>query len=107
MGCELVCMGVQHLKECLGDDLSAILERSLVMATIHKMPVFSHLSLFQRRCISGAMTTRTLKGDEEIQETIQLLVVLDGDIVIGNDGEVKVTFKRGQWHGVDAFNYKV
>eukprot|EP00928_Gymnodinium_smaydae_P047459 TRINITY_DN31680_c0_g1_i1.p1 TRINITY_DN31680_c0_g1~~TRINITY_DN31680_c0_g1_i1.p1 ORF type:complete len:975 (-),score=246.53 TRINITY_DN31680_c0_g1_i1:76-2736(-) len=94
---DLLCMGISQLKELLGDDLAQCLERSLVLAVLHKIPIISHLSLSQRHHIAEAMETKQFAANETLAKGLQLVVVLDGEISSGD-----TVLKRGMWHGYNG-----
>jgi len=93
--CELVCIGVQQLKEVLGQDLNTCLQLSFVRAALKGLPVFSHLSPPQHQQIAQAMEVRRYEPGQKVEEGLRLVVVLDGEVV-GIRAGASVTHGRGQ-----------
>jgi len=99
--CELLCIAGDQLKEVLGDDLGACLERTFVFHILEKSPLLSQFSGVQRSAIVEAMTTRIFKSGEPIPSGLRFAVVIDGSID-GLSHSSAITLSRGGWYEEDA-----
>lgn len=101
--CELLCISVVDLREVLGSDLKACLERNLVLQGLKKSPIISQFSSTQQLAIVQAMTIRDCKPVESLQEDVRCAVVIDGTITGTDRRDQVVTITRGQWYDDGSF----
>eukprot|EP00927_Polykrikos_kofoidii_P002953 TRINITY_DN11174_c0_g1_i1.p1 TRINITY_DN11174_c0_g1~~TRINITY_DN11174_c0_g1_i1.p1 ORF type:complete len:1416 (+),score=263.14 TRINITY_DN11174_c0_g1_i1:217-4248(+) len=95
-GSQLVCIGVQQLREVLGDDMLASLRRSYIHSVMSKMAVLSRLSDSQQRRILAAWATRTYDPGQAVEKCYQVIIVMEGSLQVTRDADV-VTVTRGGW----------
>lgn len=96
--CELLCISVVDLKEVLGSDLKACLERNLVLQGLKMSPIISQFSLAQQLAIVKAMRIRHCAPGEPLREGVRCAVIIDGSISGTDRKEQLVTYTRGQWY---------
>lgn len=99
--CELLCIAGESLKEVFGDEVSACLERSFILAALQKSPMISQFSDPQQTTIVGAMSMRVLKSGEKIQAGLRFAVVVDG-VIEGSSHGNAVSLPRASWYEEDA-----
>lgn len=99
--CELLCVGVQQLKELLGDDVATLLERSFILFGLKQSPVLSQFSVSQQHHIAQAMDVKAFQGHQRIDDKLRFAFILDGE-VSGQGKQGAITLKRGQFHDDDS-----
>jgi len=99
--CELLCIGGEQLKEVLGNDLSACLERSFLLQGLRKSPLMSQLSPTQQAEIIKVMTITAYKPGDKIPAGLQFVIVVEGSITGKNNAE-PVELVRNSWYENDA-----
>lgn len=99
--CELLVIAGDQLKEVLGDNLSACLERNFILLHLRKSPLISQFSSTQQSAIISVMTTRDFKAGEPIAAGYRFVVVVDGS-VDGVSESTPVSLPRGGWYEEDA-----
>mmetsp|Transcript_81961 Transcript_81961/g.265538 ORF Transcript_81961/g.265538 Transcript_81961/m.265538 type:complete len:1106 (+) Transcript_81961:97-3414(+) len=90
---ELVCIGIQQLKEVLGQDLAAVVEHTFMLSTLRKVPVISHLSLAQLHRLVDAMKAKSYKAGDTVEDGLRVVVVIDGELADKDGGRLA----RGTW----------
>mmetsp|Transcript_41736 Transcript_41736/g.119783 ORF Transcript_41736/g.119783 Transcript_41736/m.119783 type:complete len:1003 (-) Transcript_41736:272-3280(-) len=100
---ELLVIGVRQLKEVLGEDFVAVLERSFVFSVLKRVLVMSaRLSPVQCQKIVHAMKISIFQPEQAVSSDFCLGVVIEGAISGKEDGQPK-TLQRGDWWQNEAF----
>lgn len=95
--CELLCISVKELREVLGPDLKACLERNFVLQGLKKSPIISQFSSSQQHEIVKAVTVKLYDDGAKIEDGIRFLIVVEGKVVGKNKEGATTTMERGQW----------
>jgi len=95
--CECGCISVTELKEILGSDLGACLERNFILQGLKKSPVLSQFSSSQQHEIVKAVITRDFAADAKVDEGFRFAIVVDGSLS-GFKNQSAVTLERGHWY---------
>jgi len=97
--CELLTICGTHLREVLGHDLQACLERALVVSAIRRSSGLSKLSFAQQEAVVEAVTIRTHGAHEPIEEGLRFALVIEGSIEQqgGRSSQSSFIVKRGEW----------
>jgi len=99
---ELLCISVGELREVLGSDLAACLERNFILNGLKKSPVIGQFSSTQQYEIVKAMVIRDYRGGQRVEDGLRFLIVLDGRLSkAGKDSPVSL--ERGNWYEDGAF----
>jgi len=93
--CECICISVKELKEILGNDLAACLERNFVLMCLKKSPILSQFSSSQQYEIVKAMVVKDYVAGTKLESSLRLVIVVDGRLSCMNRGSL-VTLERGQ-----------
>jgi len=99
--CELLVIAGEALKEVLGDDLNAYLQKNFILMGLRKSPLISQFSSSQHTAIVSNMTVRTFGPGEPVAPGYRFVVVIDG-FIEGVSNSSPVTLKRGGWYEEDA-----
>jgi len=94
---ELLCISAASLREVLGTDLAACLERNYTLMGFKASPTMSQFNSVQQLSIARAMTTHSYLPLGVINEALSFVVVLDGTMVKQQQGET-IKWERGQWY---------
>lgn len=94
--CELLCITVPELREVLGSDLAACLERNFILQGLKKSPIISQFSSTQQYEIAKAVVIKTFDANVKLEETPKFVIVVDGQLK-GDNKSVPVVLSRGQW----------
>lgn len=78
--CKLVCVGIKEMKEMLGTDIQAGLERSVLSQCLEKSNFLSQFSIRQRRRIVDVMTVIEVEPGAPIEEGLELIAVARGSV---------------------------
>jgi len=97
---ELLCTSVGELREVLGNDLAACLERNFILSGLKKSPVISQFSSSQQYEIAKAMAVRDFKPGQKLEEGLRFLIVVDGKLV---SKDSQSGLERGNWYEDGAF----
>mmetsp|Transcript_46286 Transcript_46286/g.107671 ORF Transcript_46286/g.107671 Transcript_46286/m.107671 type:complete len:915 (-) Transcript_46286:97-2841(-) len=97
MQCELFTIGVESLKDALGDNLATCLEQSFILSGMRKSPTMSQFSSSQQHKIMLNMNMLDMSPGEELEEGLRFVLVVDGSIT-----DTKKTLERGQSFGDDT-----
>jgi len=100
--CELLCISVNELREVLGNDLAACLERNFILLGLKKSIVISQFSLTQQHEIAKAIEVKDYSAGTRIEEGFRFMIVIDG-AVTGLNKESPVSFERGQTYEDSSF----
>mmetsp|Transcript_35615 Transcript_35615/g.83287 ORF Transcript_35615/g.83287 Transcript_35615/m.83287 type:complete len:943 (-) Transcript_35615:217-3045(-) len=95
--CELFTIGVESLKEALGNDLAKCLEQSFILSGMRNSPTMSQFSSSQQHKIMLHTEMLQLSPGEDLSEGMRFVLVVDGCIT---DGKKKL--ERGQSFGDDT-----
>mmetsp|Transcript_37729 Transcript_37729/g.117624 ORF Transcript_37729/g.117624 Transcript_37729/m.117624 type:complete len:926 (-) Transcript_37729:116-2893(-) len=99
---ELLCISVGELREVLGSDLAACLERNFILNGLKKSPVISQFSSTQQNEIVKAMVVRNYEAGKKLEEGLRFIIVVDGKLLAsGKDSQTAL--ERGNWHEDGAF----
>uniref|UniRef100_A0A7S4R4M7 cGMP-dependent protein kinase n=1 Tax=Alexandrium monilatum TaxID=311494 RepID=A0A7S4R4M7_9DINO len=98
---ELLCIKVGELREVLGSDLAACLERNFILNGLKKSPVISQFSSTQQYEIAKAMVVRDYKAGQRLEEGVRFVIVVEGKLV--TPGKETQAVERGNWHEDGAF----
>jgi len=93
--CECICISVKELKEILGNDLAACLERSFVLSGLKRSPMLSHFSSSQQYEIVKTMAVKDYAPGTKLDTSLRLVIVIEGRLSCMNRGKA-VTLERGQ-----------
>lgn len=109
--CELLCISVLELKEVLGSDLTACLERNFVLQGLKKSPIISQFSSSQQHEMLKSVIIKSMTEGETLQEPVRFLIVIEGSIAGSNkDTQAQRVLTRGEWYedsaGVDGDGVK-
>lgn len=99
--CELYSLGIENLREVLGDDLAEVLEQSFILQGLKKSPVMSQFSSTQQRKIVQVMDRKKYSAGQVITEGLRFALVVDGDIS-GITGSKTTKYQRGDWFEDDT-----
>jgi len=97
--CELLTVGVESLKEVLGNDLAQCLEQSFVLSAMKKSVSLSQFSASQQHRIIQNMDIKRVGPEEKIDEDARFVLVIDGAIKDEKGGSLG----RGQYYEDDTF----
>lgn len=95
--CELLCISVGELREVLGSDLGACLERNFILQGLKKSPLFSQFSSTQQYEIVKAMVIKDYTAGAKVEEGLRFVVLVDG-MILGQSPDGPVALQRGQWY---------
>lgn len=95
--CECICISATELKEVLGNDLAATLERNFLLQGLKKSPVISQFSSSQQYEIYKAMKIENYKVGDLIEEGLRFALIMEGDVSGLNKGD-PVQLARGSWY---------
>lgn len=87
--CTMLAIGANHLKEALGGNVRATLEKALLITGVRKSPVMSQFSPALQEIIIGKMSTHWYKQGEHIED-VRFAMVLEGTVIAGI-----IAFSRG------------
>jgi len=91
---ELLCIGVEQLKEVLGEDLSPkLLQKNFLLQGIKNLPMFSQFSSTQQLTIVKALELRDFDSSASLSD-IQFLLIIDGQLTSSKSRNV---FQRAHW----------
>jgi len=93
--CECLCVSVNELKEVLGNDIGAMLERNFILLGLKKSPLFSQFSSTQLSEVVKAVVIKDYPNNAKIEDGLRFVIVIDGKIS-GQTKESPVTLERGQ-----------
>jgi len=95
--CQLLCISSKHLKEALGNDVKATLEKALIKSGMRKSLVLSQLSAQQQESIATALQYQDYSAGESVEEGLRFVIVIQGSLIGGNDGTLTrgCIFERG------------
>lgn len=97
---ELLCISVGELREVLGSDLAACLERNFILNGLKKSPVISQFSSTQQYEIVKAMTVRDFKAGQKMEDGLRFVIVVDGSL---KAPDPHPALERGNWYEDGAF----
>mmetsp|Transcript_22150 Transcript_22150/g.39810 ORF Transcript_22150/g.39810 Transcript_22150/m.39810 type:complete len:970 (-) Transcript_22150:86-2995(-) len=90
--CELIGVRVEQLREAFGADLAGNFQRLFIGSVLHQCPIVVHMAASQRAKLLNSMETRMLSAGERVDQSVKLLIVLEGQL---SSGDVILT--RGDW----------
>lgn len=94
---ELLCISSRELREVLGADFKACLERNLLLTGLKKSPAISQFSSTQQYEILKAMIVNEYRAGQKIEDGIRFLIVLEGSLR-GNTQGSAVVLERSDWY---------
>mmetsp|Transcript_170153 Transcript_170153/g.545657 ORF Transcript_170153/g.545657 Transcript_170153/m.545657 type:complete len:917 (+) Transcript_170153:125-2875(+) len=94
--CECICISVTELKEILGNDLGACLERNFMILGLKKSPVLSQFSASQQHELVKAMSVKDYQAGERIEDSRFIIVI--GGKLSGVCREAPISLERGKWY---------
>lgn len=99
--CELLCISGRALKEALGEEFSPhLLERSLIMESLRRCPVFKPFSSSQRAAVARGVSLETLQPGDPIDEADGLAIVVYGKVEAQRSGgDCPEMMRTGAWFG--------
>mmetsp|Transcript_29891 Transcript_29891/g.86907 ORF Transcript_29891/g.86907 Transcript_29891/m.86907 type:complete len:936 (+) Transcript_29891:94-2901(+) len=83
---ECICISVKELREILGSDLAACLERNFVLQGLRKSPIISQFSSSQLHEIVKALAVKDYPPDTKIEDGHRFVIVVDGQLSCENGG---------------------
>lgn len=93
---ELLCISVKELKEALGGDLAAVLERNFVLQGLKKCPIISQFSSSQKLELVKSVALKDYQANAKVEAGIRFLIVVEGSVSGISKGS-QVTLQRGDW----------
>eukprot|EP00933_Yihiella_yeosuensis_P072310 TRINITY_DN8066_c0_g1_i1.p1 TRINITY_DN8066_c0_g1~~TRINITY_DN8066_c0_g1_i1.p1 ORF type:complete len:958 (-),score=231.63 TRINITY_DN8066_c0_g1_i1:233-2836(-) len=93
---ELLCISVNELKEALGGDLAAVLERNFVLQGLKKCPIMSQFSSTQKLELVKSVVVKDYAANAKLEAGIRFVIVVDGS-VSGTYKDSAVTLNRTDW----------
>lgn len=104
--CELLTVSAQHLREVLGEQLQASIEKAVVRLASHQCCLIADFPPAQQDAVIEAIAVRSYSSGEQVQSGLRFAIVLTGTLVIGRHGK-STTLVRGQWYEDDEQSAKV
>jgi len=93
--CECMCISANELREVLGNDLGATLERNFLLMGLKKSAVISQFTSSQQYEIVKSMVVKDVPAGSKIEDGQRFVIILDGQIT-GLNKEDPVELVRGQ-----------
>jgi len=94
---EVLCISSRELREVLGADLKACLERNFLLTGLKKSPAISQFTSTQQYEILKAMIINEYKAGSKVEDGIRFLIVLEGSLR-GNSQGSAVVLERSDWY---------
>jgi len=99
--CEILSLAGDQLREVLGNDVGAILEKNFILTALRKSPLISQFTASQQSAIAAVMSTQSFQAGEAVSAGSRFAVVMDGSIEGMNHGS-PITLPAGGWYEEDA-----
>jgi len=94
--CELLSVSIAELRNALGNDLAACLERNAILVALTRSPVISQFTGSQQSEIAKVMTVKLCNKGQGIGQDVLFTVVLEGEVTGQRKGQPLV-LERGQF----------
>mmetsp|Transcript_124740 Transcript_124740/g.219664 ORF Transcript_124740/g.219664 Transcript_124740/m.219664 type:complete len:828 (-) Transcript_124740:267-2750(-) len=100
--CELLCVCSEQLKEVLGSDLRACLERNVILSGLKKSPFMSQLEPSFQSAVVQVMRTRAFRPGDPIDTGLRFAIVVDGQLEAQHVTSGKtIQLNSGDWFEED------
>lgn len=100
--CELLCVGTEQLREVLGSDLSACLERNVILSGLKKSPFMSQLDASIQTALVQVMKTRAYKPGDPLETGLRFAIVVDGYLEAQHEPTGRtIQLNNGDWFEED------